>query len=173
MCLCNYSPAYGKNRYNIPEGHQGAGIGATALYLGGTNVFSEDALAAFLNGFNIPVPDIQLIESNIFQSNNLTACYDPDALADCSESDLDVQSITSYGVGAEFGFLPGGQQAPFASDYDNFVYYREAFIENDFTPDVLSLSWSSVKWSLSEDLDDILMEFTAAGITILVATGML
>ena len=107
----------------------------------------------------------------MFQSNNLTACYDPDVIGWCSESDLDVQSITSYGVGAEFGFLPGGQQAPFASDYDNFVYYREAFIENDFTPDVLSLSWGYVRWSILEDLEDILMEFTAAGITILVASG--
>ena len=151
----------------MPEGHQGAGIGATALFVGIDNAFSEDALAAFLNGFNIPVPDIQLIESTVFQSNNLT-------FGSNGESDLDVQSITSYGVGAEFGFLPGGQQGPAnASHYDIFVSYREAFIENDFTPDVLSLSWYSVEWSLSEDLDDILMEFTAAGITILVATGML
>ena len=112
----------------------------------------------------------------MFQSNNLTACYTPDVIASssCSESDLDVQSITSYGVGAEFGFLPGGQQGPAnASHYDTFVSYREAFIENDFTPDVLSLSWSGPAWSLPEDLDDILMEFTAAGITILVASGML
>ena len=123
-----------------------------------------------MNGFNIPVPDIQLIESDIFQANNLTTCYDPDA--DCGESDLDVQLITSYGVGAEFGFLPGGEQAPFGSVYDNFVHYREAFIKNDFRPDVLSLSWGSTEWSLSKDLEDILMEFTAAGITILVATGM-
>ena len=158
----------------MPKGHQGAGIGATALFVGAANVFSEDALAAFLNGFNIPVPDIQLIESTMFQSNNLTACYDPDVIGWCSESDLDVQSITSYGVGAEFGFLPGGQQGPAnASDYDNFVSYREAFIQNDFTPDVLSLSWGGPAWSLPEDLDDILMEFTAAGITILVASGML
>ena len=140
--------------------------------MGAANVFSEDALAAFLNGFNIPVPDIQLIKSTMFQSNNLTACYTPDG-GSCTESDLDVQSITSYGVGAEFGFLPGGQQAPLALGYDAFVSFREAFIENDFTPDVLSLSWYSVEWSLSENLDDILMEFTAAGITILVATGML
>ena len=163
-------------RYNVPKGHQAAGIGATALFVGTINVFSEDALAAFLNGFNIPVPDIELIESTMFQSNNLTACYTPDVIASssCSESDLDVQSITSYGVGAEFGFLPGGQQGPAnASYYDNFVYYREAFIENDFTPDVLSISVGSPAWSLSQDLDDILMEFTAAGITILVATGML
>ena len=143
-----------------------------------TNVFSEDALAAFLNGFNIPVPDIQLIESSIFQSNNLTACYDPDAGGTCFESDLDVQSITSYGVGAEFGFLPGGQQAPLELNkntlgYDAFVSYREAFIENDFTPDVLSLSWSTPQWSLSQDYNDILMEFTAAGITIVGSTGML
>ena len=142
--------------------------------MGAANAFSEDALAAFLNGFNIPVPDIQLIESTMFQSNNLTACYNPAQSSWCSEADLDVQSITSYGVGAEFGFLPGGQQGPAnASIYDIFVYYREAFIENDFTPDVLSLSWGGPVWSLAEDLDDILMEFTAAGITILVATGML
>jgi len=165
------TPAYGNNRYNVPKGHQGAGIGATALFVGAANVFSEDALAAFLNGFNLPVPDIQLIKSTMFQSNNLTACYTPDG-GSCTESDLDVQSITSYGVGAEFGFLPGGQQGPAnASDYDNFVSYREAFIQNDFTPDVLSLSWGGPAWSLPEDLDDILMEFTAAGITILVASG--
>ena len=134
-----------------------------------------------MNGFNIPVPDIQLIESTVFQSNNLTAftstcgatTSDGGPQSSCSESDLDVQSITSYGVGAEFGFLPGGQQAPLALGYDAFVSYREAFIENDFTPDVLSLSWSDVRWSLAEDLDDILMEFTAAGITILAASGML
>ena len=141
------------------------------------NAFSEDALVAFLNGYNIPVPDIQLIESTIFQSINLTACFDPDAGSDCIESDLDVQSITSYGVGAEFGFLPGGQQAPLELNkntlgYDAFVSYREAFIENDFTPDVLSLSWEGPRWSIPEDLDNILMEFTAAGITILVDTGM-
>ena len=124
-----------------------------------------------MNGFNIPVPDIQLIKSNIFQSNNLTACFDPDG--DCIESDLDVQSITSYGVGAEFGFLPGGQQTPFVSMYDTFVSYREAFAENEFSPDVLSLSYGLTEWSFSEDLDEIMMEFTAAGITILVATGML
>ena len=60
-----------------------------------------------MDGFNIPVPDIQLIESAMFQSNNLTACYDPDS-GGCGESDMDVQGITSYAVGAEFGFLPGG-----------------------------------------------------------------
>ena len=140
--------------------------------MGAANVFSEDALAAFLNGFNIPVPDIQLIKSTMFQSNNLTACYDPESGGSCFESDMDVQAITSYGVGAEFGFLPGGQQGPAnASVYDTFVSYREAFIENDFTPDVLSLSWGYVRWSILEDLEDILMEFTAAGITILVASG--
>ena len=142
--------------------------------MGAANVFSEDALAAFLNGFNIPVPDIQLIKSTMFQSNNLTACYDPESGGSCFESDMDVQAITSYGVGAEFGFLPGGQQGPAnASVYDTFVSYREAFIENDFTPDVLSLSWSTPQWSLSQDYNDILMEFTAAGITIVGSTGML
>ena len=97
-------------------------------------------------------------------------CYDPDG--DCGESDLDVQSITSYGVGAEFGFLPGGQQAPFVSMYDTFVSYREAFAKNEFSPDVLSLSYGLTEWSFSEDFDNFLMEFTLAGITVLAAPGM-
>ena len=162
-------------RYHVPEGHQAIGLGVAAGFVNfGTYRFSENAFESFLNLYNLPVPNIDLITSAMFPSNNLTACYDPESGGSCFESDMDIQAITSYGVGAEFGFLPGGQQGPAnASVYDTFVSYREAFIENDFTPDVLSLSWGSPAWSIPEDLDDILMEFTAAGITILVATGML
>ena len=87
-----------------------------------------------------------------------------------------MQTFASYGVGAEVGFVPGGgPQGPISSDFvhENFVKYREAFIENGIKPDVLSLSWTDTEWSLSEELEHILMEFTAAGITVLAETGML
>jgi len=149
-----------------------------ALETGSPNVFSEDALSAFLTGFDLPVPEIQLFESSIFEGNNLSACYDQGSQqTNCEESDLDVQSLTSYGVGAEFGFLPGGQQTPVNAStkagyiYDLFVYYREALIENKVTPDVLSLSYGAASLSVPGDFDNIAMEFTAAGITVLASSG--
>ena len=93
----------------------------------------------------------------MFPSNNLTACPNQKVWDGCYEADLDVQTFTSYGVGADVGFLPGGPQgATKTSMYDNFVSYREAFIENDIMPDVLSLSYEDQSWSLTEELENIL-----------------
>ena len=140
--------------------------------LGSLNVYSKKALSTFLEGYALPVPEIKLFESSMYpQTNNISAC----SVADCGESNLDVQSIASYGSGADFGFIPVGNPEDFnsnMSDYEIFVLYREIFIENDVAPDVLSLSWSGPLTSYPQDLDNILEEFTAMGITVLMATGM-
>ena len=138
------------------------------------NVYSEKALSTFLEGYALPVPEIKLFESSMYpQTNNISACSV--ANSDCGESNLDVQSIASYGSGADFGFIPVGNPEDFnsnMSDYEIFVLYREIFIENDVAPDVLSLSWDGPLTSYPQDLDNILEEFTAMGITVLMATGM-
>ena len=142
--------------------------------LGSLNVYSKKALSTFLEGYALPVPEIKLFESSMYpQTNNISACSV--ANSDCVESNLDVQSITSYGSGADFGFIPIGNLEDFNSNmsvYETFVLYREIFIENDVAPDVLSLSWGEPLYSFPRDLDNILEEFTAAGITVLMATGM-
>ena len=142
--------------------------------LGSLNVYSKKALSTFLEGYALPVPEIKLFESSMYpQTNNISACSI--ANSDCGESNLDVQSIASYGSGADFGFIPVGNPEDFnsnMSDYEIFVLYREIFIENDVAPDVLSLSWGGPLTSYPQDLDNILEEFTAMGITVLMATGM-
>lgn len=165
------TPQYGNEKYNVPEGHQGQGLGVTALY--GNNYYTPEALEAFLEGFDLPVPEIQLLSSSLFQGgNNATYCLG----GACGESQLDIQMITSYGTGADFGFI-AGVGPPNGEDIDVglFVQYREAFIEADVAPDVLSLSYggasSGSNATYLQDLEDIMMEFTSAGITVLVATG--
>ena len=138
------------------------------------NAYSKKALSTFLEGYALPVPEIKLFESSMYpQTNNISVCSV--APLSCVEAALDLQSITSYGSGADFGFIPVGNPEDFnsnMSDYEIFVLYREIFIENDVAPDVLSLSWSGPLTSYPQDLDNILEEFTAMGITVLMATGM-
>ena len=172
--------------YNVPEGSDGAGLGVTVLP--NYNTFSEKALSAFLEGYKLSVPEIKLFESSMYpQTNNLSACFDLETAgsASCYEANLDVQSITSYGSGADFGFVPIGNPENFANFpgnfnvdatmgqdlYELFVLYREIFIENDVAPDVLSFSWSTSSTSFPRDFDNILKELTAAGITMLFASG--
>jgi hypothetical protein len=141
-------------------------------------------LSAFLEGYALPVPEIKLFESPMYpQTNNMSACSADAYAIYFEEANLDIQSITSYGSGADFGFIPIGNPenliyiANLATEqefaYEIFVLYREIFIENDVAPDVLSLSWGSVLTSFPRDLDNILEEFTAAGITVLMASGMI
>ena len=170
-------PPYGNEKYNVPEGHQGAGLGVTAL--GAYNYYTPEALKAFLEGFDLPVPEIQILTSSMFEGMNATYCRDnADSPLGCSESELDTQMITSYGTGAEFGFIAGkGYGVPDVgwegTEYDWFVQFREAFIESNVKPDILSLSFgvSTSNSTEIQETDDILMEFVASGITVLVASG--
>jgi len=143
----------------------------TALFLGFENSFSEDGLKAYLEASDLPVPDVNIIKSSIFEGIDIADCTVENNY--CLESNLDVQMITSYGTGANSGFLAGGDQ--FANDKDvntDFVAYREALIENDTYPDVLSLSYAYPETQYSDDLDNTLMVFISVGITVLASPGM-
>ena len=139
------------------------------------NAYSKKALSTFLEGYALPVPEIKLFESSMYpQTNNISVCSV--APLSCVEAALDLQSITSYGSGADFGFIPIGNPEELYSNigfYEYIVGYREIFIENEVAPDVLSISWDGPQTSsYLRDLDNILEEFTAMGITVLMATGM-
>jgi hypothetical protein len=142
------------------------------------NIYSEKGLSAFLEGYELPVPEMKLFESSMYpQTNNLSACLSVDGAPYCVEANLDVQSITSYGSGADFGFIPIGNPENFPK-FNNpdtldelLVLYREIFIENNVAPDVLSFSFADAMSSFPQDLDNILEELTAAGITVLISSG--
>lgn len=161
------TPSYGNSLYNVPAGHQGAGLGVTALFAPGVNAYSAIALKQANTAFGLPTPNITLYTSSLFPGMEISQCTQ----LNCIESDLDVQMITQYGTGASFGFIPSDQvSGGLVTVYDIFVGYREALIQQNIYPDVLSLSWGSIE-NDSPSLDDILMTFSTAGITVLAATG--
>lgn len=166
------TPSYANKIYGIPEGHQGAGLGITALYVPGDSAYSQKALQIANHAFNLPTPTIELFTSKLFPGMNTSECYLSGQ--DCGESNLDVQMLAQYGVGAQFGFIPSDRltlsNQSLSSNFEQFVGYRESFIEKNLYPDVLSLSWGDLA-SYDTDLNDILKAFSAAGITVLVATG--
>ena len=168
------TPVYAKKIYNVPEGHKGAGLGVTALFVPFANAYSQAALEAANTAFNISTPSIELFTSSLFPGMNVSQCFLHGQQL-CGESNLDVQMITQYGAGAQFGLIPGDILNPNvkASDYDIFVGYREALIEQNVYPDVLSLSWGAIAPHVKyhRKSDDVLMALSTAGITILVATG--
>ena len=170
------TPSYANTIYNVPEGHQGAGLGVTALFIPGANAYSQPALELANTAFNLPTPTVELFTSKIFPAMNISQCFLPSQNGVCSESNLDVQLITQYGTGAQFGFIPSdhininSKLTINATILQTFIGYREALIEKNIYPHVLSLSFGGT--ALYEpDLEDILMTFSAAGISVLAASG--
>jgi len=169
------TPSYANKIYNVPEGHQGAGLGVTALFIPGANAYSQSALELANTAFNLPTPTVELFTSNIFPGMNISQCF-LQTQGFCAESNLDVQLITQYGTGAKFGFIPSdhinlnSSMTPNITILQTFIGYREALIEKNIYPHVLSLSYGGA--ALYEpDLEDILKAFSAAGISVLAATG--
>lgn len=164
------------------QGNKDQVLSTTLQVASGSAAVNLTAQTEYLRWFGIDDATPLVIKGLLGEQNDVSKlCPWPNnnskfpANADCSEAEVDVQTLQVIAPHATTIFYPTEQSPNFPTDFlQSWMKWWDAWDAQERTPDVLSISWTDdyeVMGPYYKELEERLKKTVAAGISIVVASG--